>query len=88
MIVLLLFFALLFSVHLVAAETDHDCTGEDCPICAVIHQCENTLRSLDPGFVFQPFAAPLILFNLLAVSLPGAYFVQETPVSEKVRMDN
>ena len=85
----ILFLAImLFSSFYIAAEADHDCTGEDCPICAVIHQCENTLSSFGGSLPVQTIVTPIILSCLLAAFLRKADFVQETPVSEKVRMDN
>lgn len=32
-------FVVLISSFFVAAETNHDCTGEDCPICYEISVC-------------------------------------------------
>lgn len=37
---------MLASVFYLAAEADHDCTGQDCPVCAQIGACENTLKIL------------------------------------------
>ena len=37
-------FVMLVSVCLIALEADHDCHGEDCPICEQISLCENTIR--------------------------------------------
>lgn len=34
--VIVAFFSLLF----IAKEAHHDCTGEDCPVCACIHQAD------------------------------------------------
>lgn len=44
-ICLLFCFAMVFSVFFIAEEADHDCTGEDCPICAEIRVCANVLGS-------------------------------------------
>ena len=37
---------MLSSAVYIAAEADHDCSGEDCAICRQISTCENLLRSL------------------------------------------
>ena len=37
---------MLYSAFFVAAEADHDCVGEGCPICYQIDACQNTLKSL------------------------------------------
>ena len=33
---------MLYSAFFVAAEADHDCVGEGCPICYQIDACQNT----------------------------------------------
>ena len=43
--VIVAFFSLLF----IAKEAHHDCTGEDCPVCACIHQAEQTLKQIGTG---------------------------------------
>ena len=43
--VIVAFFSLLF----IAKEAHHDCTGEDCPVCACIHQAEQTLKQIGSG---------------------------------------
>ena len=56
-----LIFATLFSFFFIIEEANHHCSGQDCPVCACIHQAERTLRSLDGGVfhqtVFMPFCA-------------------------------
>lgn len=37
-------FVMLFSVCYIAAETHHDCTGENCMICYQINACISTLK--------------------------------------------
>jgi len=39
-------FVMLFSVCFIASETQHDCLGENCMICAQLSACENILRLL------------------------------------------
>ena len=42
-------FVLLFSILYIAVEADHDCTGEDCPICEQIAICQQQLEQLSGG---------------------------------------
>lgn len=84
---LMMLVAVLFSAFYIAAKADHHCTGEDCPICACIQQCENILRGFRGGMTARlSVIAPVILTLLLA-----AFFVtvlpQETLVSRKVRLN-
>ena len=47
--VFLMLILLLVSAVYVIAEADHECAGEDCPVCACIRQCENNLGLLRDG---------------------------------------
>ncbi len=85
---LLMLFIMLFSVFYIAAESDHDCTGEDCPICACIGQCENTLHQI--GDVIASCAVVIlpIIYMHVSICLFAVIFPQETLVSIKVRLNN
>ncbi len=87
-IILMMLVFVLFSAFYIAIEADHDCTGEDCPICACIQQCENVLRSLGDGVALQLSALVSIVFILLNAVSFAKVFPQETPVSRKVRLNN
>ena len=73
-----------FLIH----EADHDCCGEDCPICRTIAMTGMLMRVL---FVI---ASAWLLFSLPAVlsarrASAGARFIlSETPVSRKIRMND
>ncbi len=41
--------ALLLSIAFLVKEADHTCTGEECPICAMMEQCSHTIRLLGAG---------------------------------------
>lgn len=46
---MIVFFA--FSVFFIAHEADHECIGEECPICEQIVICEKTLEELGSGII-------------------------------------
>ena len=78
----------LVSAFFIAAETDHDCCGDDCPICACIHLCENTLEQIGSGVATQAAVIiPAILF-CISILLYVCVCRQDTPVSRKVRQNN
>ncbi len=85
---LLVVLSLLLSAAFIAREAGHKCTGEDCPICAVVAQCENTIRRIGSGLI------PILIAAVAAVSAlqaPGIYIsmaTARTPVSRKVRLNN
>lgn len=85
---LMMLVIVLFSAFYIAAEADHDCTGEDCPICACIGQCENMLRGTGDGTAAQLSAGIPVLFILLFAALFVSELSRETPVSVKVRLNN
>lgn len=41
----------LFSFFLIADIADHDCTAQDCRICAYIRTVENTLEQIGTGSI-------------------------------------
>ena len=84
----LMFFIMLFSASFIAIEADHDCTGEDCPICACIAQCENTLHQIGDGVAVQAAVIVPVFFMLIPAVLFADDFTRETPVSRKVRLNN
>lgn len=79
---------MLFSAFFIVSHTDHDCTGEDCPICACISGCENILYGSGDSSIL--LAAGILPVVLLVTSIVFSYCVviSGTPVSAKVRMNN
>ncbi len=78
----------LFSAIFITLETFHHCEDEDCPICAMIHMCENNLHQLGDGRAML-FATSIILFLIAAKIVVSDCFYQfATPVSNRVRMNN
>ncbi len=78
----------LVSASYVAVESGHDCTGEGCPICACINQCENTLRQVGGGVDFQADTVLPVVFILIMAVSGSAILTAETPVSRKIRLNN
>ncbi len=85
---ILMLFIMLFSAFYIAAEADHDCAGEDCPICACIAQCENILHQIGDGIASCAAVIISIVFLFVSVFLFATLFPQETLVSRKVRLNN
>ena len=85
---ILMLINLLFSAFYIAAEVDHDCAGEDCPICACIAQCESILHQISDGIVSQAAFVFPIVFLVVSIFLYTILFTQETLVSRRVRLNN
>lgn len=72
----------------IVMEADHDCEGEDCPVCQCLENCQTTLRQLGAVTVtasaslFSVFLLITTCFHLVKV------FCNDTPVSTKVRLND
>ena len=83
--VLLLTFTIV-SLLFIVKEADHDCTGTDCPVCASIHQAEQTLRNMGSGIVAVAAIIPA-LFTACYVAIRILILPSICPVQQKVRLD-
>ena len=79
---------LLFSSIFIIKNADHDCIGDDCPVCHFIHVCENILKNLDTGKTAQSFSLFNILFCFNLLTFVFYSILKTTPIMEKVRLDN
>lgn len=84
---LMMLVIVLFSAFYIAVEVNHDCTGEECPVCACIQQCENTLRGVGGGLAIQSSVIIPVLLVLIAVLFVTAA-APDTLFSRKVRLNN
>lgn len=81
-------FALLFSVAFITVEANHDCSGDNCPICQQINTCQNILDGIALAGAAAGFVAALlhILYKLI---LPYTEDIPKiTLVSLKVKLLN
>lgn len=77
---------LIFGVMFTAVEADHDCIGEDCPVCAVINLFVNALKTLSKASVSAPLTA---LFSFYIILILYYYLsVCKTPVKLRIRLIN
>ncbi len=85
---IMMLLVMLSSAYFLAAHADHDCDGEDCPVCACIHQCENLIRGVgDCAAAVSAVLLPVFL-TFLFLSCGIGPMIGDTPVSMKVRMNN
>ena len=72
----------------IASEADHDCDGENCPICACIENCVAVLQRVGTAV---PVFTSYVLCAFVAVILSNqdnSYIFRLTPVSRKVRLND
>ncbi|NLO84538.1 MAG: hypothetical protein GX096_03790 [Clostridiales bacterium] len=88
LIAVAVFVVMMFSTTYIACHGDHDCHGEDCPICHVIDFCSKTLKS----FCFAAISAAIgIAYTYIArVRLVGQLqrAVKTSLVTLKVKLSN
>lgn len=78
---------LAFSAFFIAAEADHDCSGDDCPICMVLQQCENTVRNIASGDAAAAVSAVLVVFVVLLAIFNTHFYRNTSPVNLKTRLN-
>lgn len=80
--------AIILSLFCIIEKTNHNCSGEHCPICAQIQEVKNTLKQLLTGFCSRAFficAGTALFFRVIFYGLSIKMF---TPVSLKVRINH
>ncbi len=86
--VLMMLVAVLFAAFCIAIEADHECSGDDCPICSFIHQCVSTFHSIGNGPAVRRAAAATIILISLVMAFAITALYQNTLISRKVRLNN
>ena len=79
---------MLFSSFFVAAKHNHQCHGENCPICQMVAICESFLDNVGAGAFIYAAVLFTILFVYTAGILSNYAFKAPTLVSQKVRLNN
>lgn len=77
-----------FSVLFIVKEADHDCTGENCPVCACIHQAEQTLKQLGTGDTGSAFIIARSFFVITPLFLAVLLIPCVSLISQKVRLND
>ncbi len=80
------FFVMIFSALYIAAESNHNCIGENCPICCQINACRNTLKNLSSAVFTAAFAAAFTYFLCRSISACTNITPSFTLVSLKVKL--
>jgi hypothetical protein len=78
-----------FSNEYISEHINHHCDDSDhCPVCSVIIQCENNIKTLSTGLILV--VAAVIAFSFIAVEIANFDYqsIQTTLVSQKVRLDS
>ena len=79
-------FVMLYSALFIVAHAEHDCVGENCPICYQISVCENTLKNLSLAVCAVAFAAAFTYTLCRSISACADVTPSYTLVSLKVKL--
>ena len=83
-----LLLSMLFFTFFIAEVSEHDCIGDDCPICAHLHMCENCIKLfsyLSPAIILFVL---LINYDILEVKKYFVIFGAVTPITQKVKLND
>ena len=87
-IAMMVVFIVFLSAFCLGHEAGHDCSGEDCPICDIMRQCENALRGLSEGIADPAVVMLPAVLALFVAVLFVSFISSETLVSRKIRLNN
>lgn len=84
----MLFLSVFFSKLYIAEEFVHDCSGEECPICQTIAECEAFINKISTGLVMFVAAFLMVISLSKIVATVNEAVCLATPVAKKVRLNN
>ncbi len=86
--VAILIITLFFSTLFIAEEMGHhDCTGEDCPICATIEMCISVIKECGAGLIVVMSVSLLLDFVIEKAEVYKRNNISNSLITDKVRMD-
>lgn len=88
LLTVMVIFVVLFSSLFIVENANHDCIGDDCPICYEISVCENTLKAVAYAFVYVGIAALFAVFTFLSPFPKKNSNNSTSLVSLKVKLSN
>ena len=80
-------FVMLFSVKYISQHVDHECTGAECPICAVMEQCSNNIRNIGTIIVDIVVAFFLCVSSQKSVQYVVTVCHDYSLISQKIRLN-
>ena len=78
----------LASIHFAAGEIDHDCSGSDCPVCAVIMTAKASMQSAAEGIETCKKALANIEVIAAKFAVPKIELEVKTSVTKKIKLSN
>lgn len=83
-----LVFGVILSAFFISAEYDHDCTGDECPICQIITVCENFVKNAGTALAVVTALFAVIFAAVRALVKECDELLVDTLITRKVRLNN
>jgi hypothetical protein len=77
----------LVSETIIAVQPDHDCCGEDCPVCLLMQRVENFSRQLKNAAARPGFSSGDLLPVIVVLNFAVLHLVPLNSVRLKVKMN-
>jgi hypothetical protein len=81
-------FSVVFAGNLAATEIDHDCTGENCPVCLHIETAKGFLKTLKTAGSFSSITGHLTLTAKIPEDNAECNIYPHSPIALKVRFNS
>jgi len=88
-IAIMMLLYIVFSAFFISLEANHKCADEEnCPICVCMQICQNTLHQISDFTALAVFAFVPVIFLLGVSFVVSLNLIKETPVTNKIRLNN
>ena len=88
-IAMMMLLYIVFSTFFISLEANHKCADEEnCPICVCMQICQNTLHQISDFTALAVFVFVPVLLCVGASFVISDNLVKETPVTNKIRLNN
>lgn len=77
-----------FSTIYISQHINHDCSGSECPVCAVMEQCATNLKNIVSFTAILAVGLLICLSMKKELQLVNTEFFSKSLISQNVRMNN
>jgi len=81
-------FSVVFTANLATADIDHDCIGENCPVCLHIETAKGFLKTLKTAGSFSSLTSHLALTAKIPENNAECNIYPHSPIALKVRFNS
>lgn len=81
-------FIFLFCESFIIGHVNHECTNDNCIICALIQNAENIINQFGRLLFYVSIIFSLLFATMLLTIEKGFHYAKLSPIDLKVRMNN